>query len=118
MNRPLIMLMFVLVFFPPVVIAAETGGLKSVISEYPSHNCSLPPSKPDELGLFGGDESKEQDVVNYNSELADYNSKVDDYNSQTKSYRKCIKEYIRNANSDMSKINEKLNEAIKEANSQ
>ena len=118
MNRPLIMLMFVLTFFPPVVIAAETGDLKSVISEYPSHSCPLPPPKPDELGLFSGDESKEQDVVNYNSELADYNSKVDDYNSQTKLYRKCIKEYIRNANSDMRKINEKLNEAIKEANSQ
>ena len=118
MNRPLIMLMFVIVFLPPVVIAAETGGSKSVISEYPSHTCSLPPPKPDELALFSGDTSKEQEVVNYNSELEDYNSKVDDYNSQTESYRKCIKEYVSNANADMRKINEKLNAAIKEANSQ
>ena len=118
MNRSLIMLIFVLTLFPSVVISAETGSSNSVFSEYPSHNCSLPPLKPDELSLFSGDQNKEQEVVNYNSELADYNSKVDDYNSQTLSYRKCIKEYISNANVDMKKINEKLNEAIKEANSQ
>ena len=118
MNRSLIMLIFALTFLPSVVIGAETGGLNSVFSEYPSHTCSLPPLKPDELSLFSGDQNKEQEVVNYNSELADYNSKVDDYNSQTLLYRKCIKEYISNANADMKKINEKLNEAIKEANSQ
>ena len=118
MNRSLIMLIFALTLFPSVVIAAETDSSNSVFSEYPSHTCSLPPPKPDELALFSGDMSKEQEVVNYNSELEDYNSKVDDYNSQTESYRKCIKEYVSNANADMRKINEKLNAAIKEANSQ
>jgi len=118
MNRSLIMLIFVLTLFPSVVISAETGSSNSVFSEYPSHTCSPPPAKPGELSLFSGDKDKEQEVVNYNSELADYNSKVDGYNSQTESYRKCIKEYVSNANADMRKINEKLNAAIKEANSQ
>ena len=117
MNRSLIMLIFALTLFPSVVIAAETDSSNSVFSEYPSHTCSPPPAKPGELSLFSGDKYAEKEVEKYNSEIADFNSEVEDYNSQTEIYRKCIKEYIGIANADMRKINEKISEAIKEANS-
>jgi hypothetical protein len=113
MKHPLIMLIFVLALVPSGVIAAETDSSGSVISEYPTHTCSAPP-KPTEPGAFNG----QQDVEQYNSEIADYNSKVGDYNLQIQSYRSCIREYISSAKNDIKKIKEKISEAIKEANSQ
>jgi len=117
MKHPLIMLIFVLALVPSVVIATETDSLNSVISEYPTHTCS-PPPKPTELGAFNGRKDVEQDVEQYNFEIADYNSKVEDYNLQIQSYRNCIREYVSSAKTDIKKIKEKISEAIKEANSQ
>jgi hypothetical protein len=111
------MLIFVLAFVPSVVIAAETDSSNSVISEYPKHIC-FPPPKPTDPGAFNGQLDVEQDVEEYNSELADYNSKVEDYNLQIQTYRSCIREYVSSAKTDIKKIKEKISEAIKEANSQ
>ena len=117
MKHPLIMLIFVLALVPYVVIATETNSSNSVISEYPAHTCS-PPPKPTEPVGFSGEKDVEQDVEQYNSEIADYNSKVEDYNLQIQSYRNCIREYISSAKTDIKKIKEKISGAIKEANSQ
>jgi len=115
--KQIIMLFIMLVFVTSRVIAIETNGSSSVISEYPTHTCS-PPSKPIDPGAFKGNQDIEQDVEQYNSEIADYNSKVEDYNLRMQSYRDCIKEYISGAKNDIKKIREKISEAINEANSQ
>tara|TARA_B100000686_G_scaffold289667_1_gene316504 strand:- start:2131 stop:2469 length:339 start_codon:yes stop_codon:yes gene_type:complete len=111
------MLAFLIVSFSSVVTAAEKDSLNSFISEYPSHTCSLPPPKPDELSEFTGKREVEKEVVKYNNYVAEYNSKVDDYNEKTEIYRSCVKKYINNAKKDMEKINKKITEAIQEANS-
>jgi len=117
MKNPLIMLIFVLVLVPSAVIATETDSSTSVISEYPTHMCS-PPPKPTEPGAFSGQKDVEQDVEQYNYEIADYNAKVEDYNLQIQSYRNCIRKYVSSAKTDIKKIKKKISEAINDANSQ
>ena len=106
-----------LVFVSSRVIAIETDGSSSVISEYPTHTCS-PPPKPIDPGAFKGNQDIEQDVEQYNYEIADYNAKVEDYNLQIQSYRNCIRKYVSSAKTDIKKIKKKISEAINDANSQ
>jgi len=106
-------LMTRLVFVPIFMFASSTAiaivnsGSNSSISEYPSHTCSPPSSKPIESNSFS-----EQ------WEVDQYNSKVDNYNSQLRLYRDCIREYVANAKNEIKKVRKKITEAINEANSQ
>jgi len=104
----LIKLAFVLVFVfvSSGAIVIAIGGSDLDISEYPSHTCS-PPSKP-----------TEHDSFNEQWEVDQYNSEVENYNLQIRLYRDCIREYVDNAKNDVKKVEEKITEAINEANSQ
>ena len=109
MRKLLTRLVFVpiFVFVSSTAIAMVISGSNLSISEYPSHTCSPPPSKPIESDSFS-----EQ------WEVDQYNSKVDNYNSQIRLYRDCIREYVASAKNDIKKVRKKITEAINEANSQ
>ena len=109
MRKLLTRLAFVLIFMfvSSSAFAIVIGGSNLSISEYPSHTCSPPPSKPIESDSFS-----EQ------WEVDQYNSKVDNYNSQIRLYKDCIREYVANAKNDIKKVREKITAAINEANSQ
>jgi len=72
---------------------------------YSSHNCGSKPYKPVKPYSF----NSQWEVDNYNNEMANYYDEV-------KRYVDCIKEYIENAEIDKENIDEKINEAVDDAN--
>lgn len=96
--------LLLLMTMPISVGAYIYGGSNLGYSGYPPHDCNKPikPSKP----------------YSFNSqwEIDSYNSEVESYNSQLQYYISCVEEYTDNANNDMKRIQEKVQEAIDEAN--
>ncbi len=67
------------------------------------------------LGMFGyssHDCSKPYRPYQFNSQY-----EVDDYNNEVNYYINCIEEYLDNAKNDILRIQNKMNDAIDEANS-
>lgn len=93
--------------FASPVLALVFGGSNLSFLGYPSNDCSPPYSKPYKPYQF-----------NSQFEIDMYNLEVMRYNAEIQSYTYCIKEYIENAKNDIRRIQEKIDEAIEEANSQ
>jgi hypothetical protein len=72
---------------------------------YSDHDCSRPYSKPTEPYSF----SDQWQIDSYNQE-------VEEFNAQHESYITCINEYLEAASKDIKRIQEKVEEAIEEAN--
>ena len=83
------------------------GGSNLSVMGYPDHRCRPPYTKPRKPYSF---------TSQY--EIDSYNRKVETYNFQMREYENCISEYVGNAKRDIKRIQEKTNDAIREANSQ
>jgi hypothetical protein len=89
-----------LIVMPAITNAGVYGGSNLGFQGYPSHQCRTPykPNKP-----YSFDNQWEVDL---------YNSKVNSYNLELESYIRCIEEYIDNANNDIKRIQERVQEAV------
>lgn len=83
--------------------AIVIGGSNLGISGYPEHTCRKP-TKPYKPYKF----SSQWEVDSYNSE-------VDSYNINHRRYIGCVKEYLENAENDLKRIEEKMEETAAEA---
>lgn len=84
--------------------AVVYGGSNMSYSGYPGSTCSKP-SKPDRpYGTTSWD-------------IDSYNAKVRDYNSEMRQYIECVKAYLDNANNDIRRIKEQIDEEISKAKS-
>ncbi len=96
-------LFFLLLSLSGSAFAIVIGGTNLGFSGYPDHSCRKPnkPFKP----------------YSFNSrwEVDSYNSQVDSYNYEHQRYIACVKEYLENADNDIKRIQEKMEEAIAEA---
>ena len=86
--------------------AVVFGGTNMSFTGYPSPLCTAPYTKP-------------YKPITFNSqwEVDQYNEEVRRYNSELESYYSCVREYLENAKNDISRIREKMNQVIDEANS-
>lgn len=94
-----------LVLVPCLALAIVLGGSNLGLFGYPSHSCSKP-QKPHKPFQFTDQ-----------WELDRYNAEVRRYNSELELYFSCINEYIDNSKNDIRRIQEKMQEAIRDAKS-
>jgi hypothetical protein len=95
-----------LIFCSSVAGAVVFGGSNLGPFGYPSHQCNPPYSKPIEPYQF---ESQ--------WEVDSYNLEVERYNQELEGFIECVREYIENADNDVRRIQEKTDEAIRDAQS-
>ncbi len=82
------------------------GGSNLGFRGYEDHTCSKPYVAPIKPYSFDSQ-----------WEIDSYNRQVTQYNYELEAFIGCIKEYVENANNDIKRISEAINEAIDEANS-
>ena len=82
------------------------GGSNLGFLGYEEHTCSAPYSTPTKPYSFDSQ-----------WEIDNYNRKVEQYNNELEEFVDCIKQYVENANNDIKRIREAIDEAIDEANS-
>jgi len=99
-----VLIIFSILFITSIALSLIYGGSNLSYYGYPSHNC-YKPNKPYKPYTF--DSQWEIDA---------YNSEVDQYYRDMEDYRICIQTYIDNANSDIDRIREKIEEAINDYN--
>lgn len=99
-NR--VALLLLLAIFSSSVLAFVIGGSNLGILGYSDHTCRKPikPIKPYSF--------------NTRQEVDSYNNQVESYNMEYQHYVSCIKEYLENANNDIKRIEEKMDDAITE----
>lgn len=90
---------------PAMASAIVIGDTNLGIMGYPEPQCTKPmkPTKPYSF-------SSSYEVDSYNSQVRFYNLELD-------SYVQCIRRYLDAANSDIERIKEKMDEAVKRAKS-
>jgi len=86
--------------------AVVFGGTNFGFGGYPDHQCSQPFGKPIKPFRF----TDQYEVDAYNREVCRYNRDLD-------YYLDCVRTYIDNADNDVQRIREKVDDAISEANS-
>lgn len=79
------------------------GGSNLSLSRYPEHDCNPPYSKP--TRPYSNDEWA----------IRSYNNEVDRYNDDMREFRQCALDYIENANNDIKRIQEGIQNVIDEA---
>lgn len=97
-----VLLCVIVLSLPIAASAIVFGGSSLGYMGYPSNDCAKPikPFKP-----YSFDSQWEVDS---------YNTEVEQYNADFEAYIGCMKEYVENANNDIKRINEKIQEAIDE----
>lgn len=105
-----------LILVPITTHSAVFGGTNfsstrftSLGGGYPDHDCRKPLNKPYKPYSFNS--------FDYEWEVERYNNAVFEYNNSVTQYVDCIEKYLDNAKNDIQRIQEKANEAVREANS-
>ena len=96
----IVMLLSVALSFPLCAAAVVYGGSNLGFGGYPSMSCNKP-QKPYKPYSF-----------NNQWEVDTYNSQVNEYNEEYRQYISCVKEYVDNAQNDINRIKEKVQDAI------
>lgn len=99
MMRAILFIIMLLLSYSPAS-AVVFGGTNLGFGGYPSNECNKP-LKPTKPYSFSND-----------WEIDRYNSEVDYYNTQLEEYSTCLREYIDNAQTDIQRIKEKIQESI------
>jgi hypothetical protein len=86
-----------------VASAIVIGGTNLGLFGYPSHECYRPFNKPIKPYEFTSQ-----------WEIDLYNSEVDRYNFEVETFVRCVEKYIANAENDVERIKEKVDEAIRD----
>ncbi len=88
------------VFSATVASAYVVGGTNFGFSGYPKHSCFAPYNKPSRPYQFESE-----------YELESYNAAVRRYNDELSMYMTCIRDYLDNAENDIRRIKDAINEA-------
>ncbi len=106
------------------VTAAQAAGSNIALSEYPGPACvkSVPPAEPQTPESRRGDnaatraQNESRAAESYNVQVARYNKAIIAHNEAVKLFDACMRTYVENGNADMTRIKDRLNAAIAEAN--
>jgi hypothetical protein len=93
---------------------AQTGS-NIGLTEYPGPKCAKP-QKPVPPGSQPGLDEGPAAVDAYNAKVRHFNDAVKDYNQAVADFDICMKAYIDNGNADMTRIKQRLDQAVIEAN--
>jgi hypothetical protein len=111
-------LIFALCIFAPAGMAiaqtAAAGGSNIALSEYPGPSCTKPqaPPKP-QLPV---DQDAPGAAEAYNLRVQQYNKAIAGYNAAMTMFGSCMQSYIENGNADMTRIKQRMDQAVAAAN--
>jgi hypothetical protein len=93
---------------------AQTGS-NIGLTDYPGPSCAKP-QKPVPPGPPPGMDEGPGAVAAYNAKVRQFNDAVKAYNQTSADFSTCMKAYVDNGNADMTRIKQRLDLAVTQAN--
>jgi hypothetical protein len=95
--------------------ALAQAGSNIGLSDYPGPKCAKP-EKPVQPGAQPSMDAGPAAVDAYNAQVRHFNDAVKSYNQGQTDFNACMKAYVDNGNADMTRIKQRLDQAVTEAN--
>jgi len=93
---------------------AQTGS-NIGLSDYPGPKCTKP-EKPVQPGAEPSMDAGPAAIDAYNAQVRHFNDAVKSYNQGQTDFNACMKAYVDNGNADMTRIKQRLDQAVSDAN--
>jgi len=93
---------------------AQTGS-NIGLTDYPGPKCTKP-EKPVQPGAEPSMDAGPAAVDAYNAQVRHFNDAVKSYNQGQADFNVCMKAYVDNGNADMTRIKQRLDQAVMQAN--
>ena len=93
---------------------AQTGS-NIGLSDYPGPKCTKP-EKPVQPGAEPSMDAGPAAIDAYNAQVRHFNDAVKSYNQGQTDFNACMKAYVDNGNADMTRIKQRLDQAVMQAN--
>ena len=91
------------------------AGSNIGLTDYPGPSCAKP-QKPVQPGSQPGVDQGPAAVDAYNAKVHQFNDAVKAYNQAVADFNVCMKSYVDNGNADMTRIKQRLDQAVMQAN--
>jgi hypothetical protein len=91
------------------------SGSNIGLTDYPGPSCAKP-QKPVQPGSQPGVDQGPAAVDAYNAKVHQFNDAVKAYNQAVADFNVCMKSYVDNGNADMTRIKQRLDQAVMQAN--
>ena len=95
--------------------AFAQAGSNIGLTEYPGPKC-VKPEKPAQPGAQPSMDAGPAAVDAYNAQVRHFNDAVKNYNQASADFNVCMKAYVDNGNADMTRIKQRLDQAVGDAN--
>ena len=86
------------------------------LTEYPGPTCTKPQKPVQPSTSQPGMDEGPSAAAAYNAKVRAFNTAVNTYNQQMTDFNACMKTYIDNGNADMTRIKQRLDAAVMQAN--